>query len=267
MAVQETVLITGASSGIGWELAKKFAQDGARLVLVARSTEKLKQLASELHRQHHVECVVLPCDLAEPDGPARLVAELTERRLTVDVLVNNAGFGQLGQFNDIPLERHLSMVQVNISALVELTHRLLPGMLSRRSGSVLNIGSTASFQPGPNSAVYYASKAFVLSFSEALYSECQPHNVCVSCLCPGPTKTGFGADSKMDQSLVFRMNSMPVEAVAAAGYRAVRKRQRLVIPGLMNWLGAFSVRFTVRPVVLWFMARLNSTAGSSNANH
>lgn len=249
---QETVLITGASSGIGWELAKLFAADGSKLILVARREEKLRELADELDKAHGTECVIIPMDLVEENAAQRLHQSVIDGGHAVDVLVNNAGFGQLGLFKEIPLERQTSMVQLNISVLMQLTHLFLP-MLEERNGSVLNIGSTASFQPGPNSAVYYATKAFVLSFSEAIFAELQGTGVSVTCLCPGPTKTGFGADSDMENTPVFKYNSMHVEDVARAGFQGVRKRKRLVMSGLINNLLAFSVRLTPRSLILRVM--------------
>jgi short-subunit dehydrogenase len=251
-ASRETVLVTGASSGIGRELARLFAQDGCRLILAARRQDKLEELAAELH-QLGVETLIVPVDLGAPQGPARLMEQVAQAGWQVDVLINNAGFAQLGRFAELPLERQLGMVKVNITALTELTHRVLPEMLARRRGVVLNIGSTAAFQPGPNCAVYYATKAYVLSFSEALWAECRSRGVHVGCLCPGPTITGFGEDSGMGQTPIFRWNSMPVTTVARVGHRMVRRRQRLVVPGVWNWLLAASVRFSARPVVLWLM--------------
>jgi len=252
---QETVLITGASSGIGWELAKQFAADGSKLILVARREEKLKELADELDQSHGTECVIIPMDLVEENASQRLHQSIIDGGHTIDVLVNNAGFGQFGLFDKIPIERHRSMIQLNIAVLTELTYCFLP-MLEERKGSVLNIGSTASFQPGPNSAVYYATKAFVLSFSEAIFAELQSRGVSVTCLCPGPTRTGFGADSDMENTPVFKYNSMRVEDVARAGHRGVRKRKRLVMPGLVNNLMAWSVRLTPRSTLLKVMQLL-----------
>jgi short-subunit dehydrogenase len=246
----ESVLITGASSGIGWELAKRFAADGSSLILVARRTDKLQELANLLKVSHGTDCLVIGLDLTDPGAPEQLLQKLVSENRQVDVLVNNAGFGQYGRFDEIPLRRHLDMIQLNISALTELTYRVLPQMLARRSGAILNIGSTASFQPGPWSAVYYASKAFVLSFSEGLWKELQGTGVNVSCLCPGPTRTEFGETSQMDQTLIFRVASVGVETVAEAGFQAVRHRRRTVIPGWINKLLAFSVRFTARRIVL-----------------
>lgn len=253
---QETVLVTGASSGIGWELAKLFAADGSELILVARSEEKLNGLAQELKEKHGTTSHVIPLDLSVPGSAMELVEKIREAGLQVDVLVNNAGFGQMGLFEKIPLERHTNMCELNMVTLTHLTWVYLKEMKERNSGAILNIGSTAAYQPGPNSAVYYATKAYVLSFSEALSAELWGTNVSVTCLCPGPTKTGFGDDSDMGKLPMFRHNLMNVSDVAAAGYRGVRKKKRVVMPGLMNNLLAFSTRITAKPVLLWILKRM-----------
>jgi short-subunit dehydrogenase len=189
----EIVLITGASSGIGRELARCFARDGSRLVLVSRKRKELQSLADELHAAHKAHCEVVTADLAERDAPARLFKYLESGGTKVDVLVNNAGFGAYGHFAELSLERQLDMIQVNVTSLAHLTRLFLPGMISRRRGGVLNVASTASFQAGPGMAVYYATKAFVLSLTEAIAEEVRPYGLRVSALCPGPTATNFGA--------------------------------------------------------------------------
>ena len=253
---QEVVLITGASSGIGWELAKLFAADGSKLILVARNSEKLRQLADELKQSHGTESTVIPMDLAVRDAPHKLYARLSEEGQQVDVLVNNAGFGQFGRFVEHSLDRYTSMCELNTVTLMQMSRLFLPEMLARNQGAILNIGSTASFQPGPNSAVYYATKAFVLSLSEAIQAELWGTGVSVTCLCPGPTRTGFGADSEMGDLPIFKYNSMDVQQVARSGYIGMRKRKRLVVPGVINNLLAFSNRFTARPIVLWFVKQM-----------
>ncbi|WP_437221772.1 SDR family NAD(P)-dependent oxidoreductase [Planctomicrobium sp. SH661] len=252
----EVVLITGASSGIGRELARLFAADGAELILSARREERLVELAEQLKRAHGTVSTIIPLDLGQPDAAQELFDKVQAAGKQVDVLINNAGFGQLGQFWEIPLPRQLNMIQLNISALVALTHLFLPGMLQRKRGSILNLGSTAAFQPGPNVNVYYATKAFVLSFSEALWKELEGSGVCVTCLCPGPTRTEFGDESNMHDTPVFQHNAMRVEDVARAGFRGVRKKKRLVMPGLVNNLLSFSVRLTPRSIILSVMTLL-----------
>src|ERR1039457_4961414 len=191
-ANSETVLITGASSGIGLELARCFAADGCRLVLLARNTEALETLAKELCQAHKIESLVLTADLSLPETPARIFKELQGRGIMVDVLVNNAGFGANGAFAGLPLQRQLEMIQVNITALTDLTGLFLPGMIERKRGGVLNVGSVAGFMSGPGMAVYFATKAFVLSFTEALAAELADKRLTVTALCPGPTATNFG---------------------------------------------------------------------------
>jgi hypothetical protein len=252
----EIILITGASSGIGLELARLFAADKSSLILVARSQDKLETLAEELRKNYGIEVVVLPQDLAAPAAPQAIFDELTGKGTTVDVVVNNAGFGSVGAVADLPLQRQLAMIQVNITVLTHLTRLFLPGMIERNRGGILNVGSTAGFQPGPNMAVYYATKAYVLSFSEALAEEVVGTNINVTCLAPGPTATGFGADSGMEKSLVFKFGAMDAKAVARQGYRGFRCGKVIVIPGLKNKLGAFSVRFAPRSFVRKVVKRL-----------
>ncbi len=251
----ETALITGASSGIGLELAKLFAADKSNLVLVARSEEKLRQLADELIGEHGIEATDLPSDLSDPASAQSIYDQLAEANTHVDVLVNNAGFGAVGTLVELPVNRQLDMIQVNITALTHLTRLFLPGMIERNRGGILNVGSTAGFQPGPKMAVYYATKAYVNSFTEALAEEVRGTEVKVSCLAPGATDTGFGADSGMNKSRLFQMGTMDSTQVARAGYRAFRRGSPLVVPGLKNKLGVFSLRFVprfmVRKVVRW----------------
>jgi uncharacterized protein len=256
---QETVLVTGASSGIGLELARLFAADSSNLVLIARSKDKLEQLADELRRRYSIEVVVLARDLTDPAAPRAIFDQLAAQGVAVDVVVNNAGFGSIGAVSDLALERQLSMIQVNVAALTGLTRLFLPGMIQRRRGGVLNVGSTAGFQPGPNMAVYYATKAYVLSFTEALAEELVATGVRATCLAPGPTATAFGADSGMGESLLFRFGAMPAAAVARAGHRGFRRGQVIVIPGLGNRLLAFSGRFAPRIVVRKIVKWLQST--------
>src|ERR1035438_2534004 len=189
--MSETVLVTGASSGIGLELARCFTADKSNLVLVARNTAALEKLAAELRGRFQIEVHVIPADLARPESPQNIFDELKGRGTVVDVLVNNAGFGLHGSFAELPLPRQLEIVQVNVSALVALTGLFLPGMVQRKRGGILNVGSVAGFLPGPHMAVYYASKAFVQSFSEALFEELRGTGVSVTNLCPGPTESNF----------------------------------------------------------------------------
>ena len=245
----ETVLITGASSGIGLELAKLFAADKSNLVLVARRADRLTTLAEELQRQHGITAQVLTKDLARPEAPREIFDELKQKNVEIDVVVNNAGFGSLGSISNLDLQRQLDMIQVNIMALVHLTRLFLSGMIERNRGGILNVGSTAAFQPGPYLAVYYASKAFVLHFTEGLAEELKGKNIQVSCLCPGPTVTEFAAQAHMKSAPLFRLGSMSGEAVARIGYQGFRHGKVVVIPGIKNKLGTLGVRLAPRFVV------------------
>ncbi len=240
-------LVTGASSGIGRHLAKLFAADRVDLVLVARRAGELESLATELRRSASIAVTVLPVDLSQPGAAKALFATLQSRGLTVTELCNNAGYGLFGLFHDTPLEDELAMIRLNVDALTELTKLCLPAMLTRRDGRILNVASTASFQPGPYMAVYYATKSYVLSLSEALATELQGSGVTVTALCPGPTRTGFQDRAAMhDSALLKNVALTEVSDVARAGYRAMQQGRRVVIPGWMNRLGVFSTRLSPR---------------------
>jgi uncharacterized protein len=244
-----TALVTGASGGIGEELARLFAADGHDLVLVARSRDKLARLAAELEERHNVAARVLAADLARAEAPREIFEELNGAGVPVDALVNNAGFGSYGLFAETDLRSELELLQVNVVALTHLSKLFLPGMLARRSGYLMNVASTAGFQPGPLMAVYYASKAYVVSLSEALANECEGTGVTVSALCPGPTETGFVAAAGMEQSKLFERGAMTARAVAEAGYRGMLAGRTLVIPGLRNALVARAVGMLPRKMV------------------
>jgi len=252
----ETALITGASAGIGRELARLFAADKSNLVLVARRRERLEELAAELRKQHGVEALVVPADLGRADAPQAIADQLVRDGLAIDVLVNNAGFGALGPVAELDVGRQLEMIQVNVAALTHLTRLLLPAMIERRRGGVLNIGSTAAFQAGPFMAVYYATKAYVVSFSEALADELASTGVTVTCLCPGPTVTEFAETAKMGDALLFKLQTMTAQAVAQIGYRAFRRGKLLVVPGWINYLGATGARLVPRSVARGIARRL-----------
>jgi uncharacterized protein len=253
----ETVLITGASSGIGSELAKCFAADGCCLVLVARRGSALEALAEELRKNHKVDVRVMVTDLAQAEAPTQILGQLQHHGLKVDVLVNNAGFGAQGRFAELSLDRQLDMIQVNVTALTHLTRLLLPDMIKRGRGGILNVASTAAFQPGPYMAVYYASKAHVLSWSEALATELVGTGVVVTALCPGPTETGFADAAGMKDSLLFKMSRMSARTVAEIGHRALRQGRVVAITGYRNRMLAFCVRFSPRWMVRRIAAALN----------
>jgi len=207
------------------------------------------ELARDLERQHKIEAHVIVADLAEPDGPHRIFAEIVRLGLPIDNLVNNAGFGAYGEFKDIRLQEELDMIQVNITALTHLTNLALPQMIKRERGRIMNVASTAAFQPGPLMTVYYATKAYVLSFSEALANEVRPYGITVTCLCPGATATGFAARADMEKSRLFRMRTMKSSAVAMAGYKGMMRGKTVVVPGLLNKVMAQSVRVSPRKMV------------------
>jgi short-subunit dehydrogenase len=246
----QTVLITGASGGIGCELAKLFARDCYNLVLVARSADRLNQVAAELQGQFEVSVKTVAIDLALAPAPQFLFDQLQREGISVDVLVNNAGFGGFGEFAAMAEQEILGQISLNITALTHLTRLFLPPMLARRAGKIMNVASTAAFQPGPLLAVYYASKAYVLSFSEALANEVAGSGVVVSCLCPGPTDTGFAKRAGTEKSRLFKkIRAMTAEAVARDGYRGLMAGRTVVISGAQNWLVAESVRFAPRKLV------------------
>lgn len=240
-----TVLITGASGGIGWELAKLFARDSYRLVLVARNRSKLEELAQNLQREFGASAIVLAEDLADLNAPGRIYDTLQRQGIEVDALVNNAGFGDFGPFAETDLKVDLEMMQVNMAALVHLTRLFLPGMVDRKKGRILNVSSMAAFGPGPFMAMYYATKAFVSSFSEAIADELRGTGVTVTALCPGPTRTGFQARAGTERD---RLASEFMEAgvVARIGYRGLLAGKAVVIPGLRNRLIALLVKLIPR---------------------
>lgn len=235
----ETVLITGASSGLGLELARLFAADKSDVILVARRREQLDQLAAELTGQYGVQARVLVADLADAAAPQAIFDELQASNTQVDVLVNNAGFGAVGLFTELPLERHLDMVAVNVAAVTHLARLFVPPMVARGHGGILTVASIAGFQPGPYQAVYFATKAFDLLLSEALTEELAGTGVKVSCLAPGPTATGFGKVARAEKTRLFERALMDGATVARAAYRGFRANKPLVVPGFTNKLMVF----------------------------
>ncbi|HXU69297.1 MAG TPA: SDR family oxidoreductase [Polyangia bacterium] len=250
MESRKTALVTGASSGIGLDLAKQFASEGYDVALVARSEGKLKEVAAAIERDHKVRAHVVTADLAKAGAADALVAALEARGIDVDVLVNNAGYASYGAFEKTDLADELNMIQVNVVALTHLTKLFVRKMVAKKSGRVLNVASTAAFQPGPLMAVYYATKAYVLSFSEALANELGGTGVTVTALCPGPTATGFQARAQMEESKLVRGKAiMTSETVARAGYTGLMKGKTVVIPGVSNKMMAQAVRFLPRNTV------------------
>jgi uncharacterized protein len=245
-----TALVTGASGGIGLEIARVLASEHD-LVLVARSADRLREISAELGGAR-----VLALDLAEPDAVARVVAEVPE----VDVLVNNAGLGDFSPFAEADPAKLDTLIALNIGAVTRLTRAYLPSMLARKQGRILNVASTAAFQPGPLMAVYYATKAYVLSLSEALAEETRGSGVTVTALCPGPTASGFQAGAAMEGSRLVRGRTLPTAAsVAAYGVAAMRKGDAVAVPGVMNKVFASSIRLTPRPIVRRLVHRIQGT--------
>lgn len=244
----KSALITGASGGIGYELAKLFARDGHNLVLVARSGDKLAQVAAEL-QPLGVTVKTVPLDLGALQARKFLFDKLQREGIAIDILINNAGFGAFGEFAQIAENEILGQIDLNITALTELTRLFLPAMIRRGSGRIMNVASTAGFQPGPLLAVYYATKAYVISFSEAIANELRGSGVTVTCFCPGATHTGFAKRARIDKSRLFKFGAMSAEKVALDGYRAVMERRGLTISGAHNWLLAESTRFAPRKMV------------------
>jgi len=237
-------LITGASAGLGVEFARQLSSKGHRLVLAARRRDRLDALVAELGNARAIEI-----DLSEPGSIAALMSDLQEAGDQVDMLVNNAGFGLRGPFAELDAARQRGMIDLNCGALTELCRAVAPAMLERRSGAILNVASTAAFQPGPWMAVYFATKAYVLSFTEALHEELKPHGVKVSALCPGPTRTEFGAVAGIQSLGQFDRLSMEAGPVVRAGLGGLENNRAVVIPGATNRIGAWSTRFAPRSFV------------------
>lgn len=251
-------LITGASVGIGCELAKVFAANGFDLALTARNEEQLRAVAAECEKLGAASRVV-PADLAAPGGSQTIYDRLKADNVAVEALVNNAGFGTYGEFADIDLDADLRLLQVNVVALTHLSKLFLREMIARRSGKILNVASTAAFQPGPLMATYYASKAYVLSLSEALAAECRAYGVTVTALCPGPTRTEFQKRAGIESSRLFRGNVMDARTVALAGYAGLMRGNRIVIPGMANRFMASLVPFAPRRLVTQAVRRFNES--------
>ncbi len=236
-----TTLITGASGGLGAAFARLFATEKNDLVLVARSKDALEALAAELRTTHGITVTILIEDLSDPLSVGRIVTAVKEQE--IDTLVNNAGVGKLSRFADMAEDDVRAMLSLNVDAVTLLTRALLPGMIARKRGQILNVASTAAFQPGPLMAVYYASKAYVLHWSLALSNELRGTGVTVTCLCPGPTKTGFQKTAGMlDSPLFKKLHTMDAETVVRIGYDALQRGKPMVVPGAINAIGAFCTR-------------------------
>ncbi|WP_338780729.1 SDR family oxidoreductase [Metabacillus sp. FJAT-52054] len=243
------VLITGASGGIGMELAKIAAGKGYSLILAARNEKKLLELKAELESKHGISVVIHQADLSKPEEITKMAEELKIKKLKVSYLINNAGFGLFGEFLETDLDAELNMIDLNIRSLTHLTKLFLPDMTERNEGGILNIASTAAFQPGPLMAVYYATKAYVLSFTEALENELKDTNIRVSALCPGPTDTGFSERADLGKSKLFNNGVMRADQAAQAGFDGWMKGKTVIVPGLQNKILAGSVRFMPRKMI------------------
>ncbi len=253
----KTALITGASTGIGRDLAELFARDGHHLVITARNESLLQELAGKLRDQYHVKVDVIAQDLSVPGGPQRIFEQLQSK--PIDYLVNNAGFGTHGPFAQSDLPTELAMLQLNIVALTHLTRLLLPPMLQRRGGRIMNVASVAGFLPGPLMAAYFATKAYVLSFSEALSGEVAGGGVTVTALCPGATITEFQKRAGIESSALFKMNAMSSTTAARIGYKAMMNGRRCVVTGLSNKFSVLGLRFIPRRMAAAMAKKLNET--------
>jgi len=249
-----TTLITGASSGIGEVFARKLAARGRNVLLVARSEEKLVTLCNELGRSNSIRAQYVALDLSKPESPAQLFAEATKRGLTVDMLINNAGFGSMSEFSKLDLARELNMIDLNIKSLVELTHRFLQPMIERKQGAIINVASTAAFQPVPYMATYAATKAFVLSFSEALWEENRAHGIKVLALCPGVTDTNF-FEAARGHKPPARAAQTPEEVVDTA-LRGLAQGKSHIISGWTNFLMTQSERLAPRSLITRVAGRM-----------
>lgn len=254
---QRYALVTGASSGLGVDFARLLAADGYGLVLTARSGAPMEALASELATRG-VAVHVIQADLADPATPERLLADVKSRGIAIDILINNAGFGSHGPFAEADVRLQMAIVQVNVAALAHLTRLFLPDMVAAGRGRVMNVASVAGFLPGPLMAVYYASKAFVLSFSEALSAELRGTGVTVTAVCPGPTQTDFFNRAKVQNSALTLSNMMPSAQVAKIGYDAMMAGHRLAVTGWRNRLLTVAIRLLPRGVALAAAKRVNS---------
>ena len=237
-------LITGASAGLGVEFARQLSKRGHRLVLAARRKDRLEALAQELGNARAVAI-----DLSKANATAKLMADLEAAGEEVEILVNNAGFGLIGRFAELDSKRERQMIDLNVGTLTDFCRAVAPGMIGRKSGAILNVASTAAFQPGPKMAVYFATKAFVLSFTEALHEELKPHGITVSCLCPGPTRTEFGEVAGFGGNGAFDKVAMEAGEVVEAGLKGMDRNRAVVVPGLVNKIVAASTRFAPRSVV------------------
>lgn len=253
---KKNVFITGASSGIGYEFAKVFAENGYNLILTARRGDILKELQQELQKKYNCQVLVIEMDLSSEESVQKLYGYIDERKIDINVLINNAGIGYCGPFNSINLEKHRKTINLNVMTLTSLTYLISSQMIKRKDGIILNVASTGSYEPGPLINVYYATKAYVLSFSEALYNELRPYNILVSTLCPGTTSTEFSVNSGKGEL----KNSMSAEKVARIGYKGLIRRKRVIIPGTMNKILVIMCKILPRRILANIVRKIQSHA-------
>jgi len=259
--MSKTALITGASNGIGLELAKIHASKGDNLVLVARNKSKLDELKSELEKQFKISVHTIGKDLSLANSAQEVYDETKKNALQIDYLINNAGFGDFGMFYETDWNKELQMINLNITTLTQFTKLYLQDMVKRGNGKIMNVASCAAFQPGPTMAVYYATKAYVLSFSEAINNELSDKGITVTALCPGATESGFQAAAAMEESALVKNKKLPTsKAVAEYGYKAMMKGKAVAIHGFMNYILANSVRFTPRSLVVKMTRKIQDKA-------
>jgi len=259
--MKHTALITGASNGIGLELARVHASKGGDLVLVARNKARLDELKTDLEKQYKVSVFTIGKDLSANNSAREVYDETTKQNIQIDYLINNAGFGDFGMFAETDWSKELQMINLNITTLTQFTKLYLQDMVKRRSGKIMNVASTAAFQSGPTMAVYYATKAYVLSFSEAIENEVREKGVTVTALCPGPTESGFQAAAALEESALVKGKKLAAaKEVAGYGYKAMMKGKTVAIHGLMNYIMANSVRFIPRAMVVKVTRRMQDKA-------
>jgi len=242
--VKKVALVTGASAGLGVEFARQLSKRGHSIVLAARRKERLEELSKELGNARTVAI-----DLSKPTAAAKLLADIEDHGETVDLLVNNAGFGLIGRFAELNAKREREMIDLNVGTLTDLCRAVAPAMIARKSGAILNVASTAAFQPGPKMAVYFATKAFVLSLTEAIHEELKPHGIKVSCLCPGPTRTEFGDVAGFGGNGLFDRVAQNAAEVVETGLKGLDANRAVVVSGWANKVTAASTRFAPRSVV------------------
>jgi uncharacterized protein len=261
--MKNVALITGASGGIGLELARIHAQTHGDLILIARSTSKLEQLKKELEAAYGISVLNIPKDLSIPDAAQEVYNQVMAANIQVDYLINNAGFGDFGNYHETEWEKEEMMINLNILALTQLTKLFGSDMVERKSGKIMNVSSTAAFQPGPLMAVYYATKHYVQAYSEALYEEWKGHGVSVTALCPGATQSGFQQAADMEDSKLFKGKKLPTSLeVAEFGYKAMMKGEMTAIHGVMNTILAGSAKFTPKKLLLKVVRKLQEKASA-----